>query len=233
MIGILTRTEYNDIYYYFCHSEWGCHQLAKNRELLKRNNLDSSQAQNDTPIKNIVFYCLIIYQISFTSYFKVMQITERNIYTNAYLTELAALKPTELQGKFGGFIYGKDFYQDDLFSKVIRHHLPAGYLAVMPQFYTLVNLEVFDIPKSSKPEYNIFETRFQKNSEFYQFVEKQKHQQQFSTITQSQIDFICQNQLGFLIISKNVELPTEIQKLIYREIKDGKSGEKFLILNFE
>jgi hypothetical protein len=185
---------------------------------------------NNKFIKTILFYCLIIYQISFTSYFKIKQIAERNIYSKEYLTEIAALKPTDLQGKFGGFIYGKDFYQDDLFSKVVRHQLPAGYLAVMPQFYTIVNLEVFDIPKSSKLEHKIFETRFQKNSEFYQFVEKQKYQEQFSTITQSQIDFIRKNQLGFLVISKNVALPIEIQKLIYREIRDEKSGEKFLVL---
>ena len=190
---------------------------------------DKTKIRIKTQIK--IFYFLFIgYQIIFSIYFKIKQVTERQIYSYQYLNKISAIKSFELQGKFGGFIYGQDFYADDLFSKVIRHQLPAGYLAMLPQFYTVVNLEVFNIPKSNKPTHKIFDNHFIQNSEFYQFVTQQKRVNLFKSITQSQADFIVEKQLGFLIISKNISLAPEIQQLIKSEIKDSESGERFLII---
>jgi hypothetical protein len=84
---------------------------------------------------------------------------------------------------------------------------------------------------SKNPNYTIFENRFRQNSEFFQFVKRQKHAKTFQNITQSQIDFIVQNQIGFLIIGKNITLPKNYLPLIKKEIIDQQSGEKFLILH--
>ncbi len=182
------------------------------------------------PQTKVFYFFFIAYQIIFSIYFKIKQVSERQIYSYQYLNKISDIKSYELQGKFGGFIYGQDFYADDLFSKVIRHQLPAGYLAMLAQFYTVVNLEVFDIPKSNKPTHKIFDNHFIQNSEFYQFVTQQKRMNLFKNITQSQADFIVEKQLGFLIISKNISLAPEIQQLIKSEIKDSESGERFLII---
>jgi hypothetical protein len=175
-------------------------------------------------------YALLAYQIGFTFYFKQQQIQESNIYSHNYLKEIAAISQHSLKSKFGGFIYGKNFYPDNLFSKVIRHNIPAGYLAVMPQFFTVINLEIFDIPQSHQPINQVFEKRSLQNSEFYQFVEQQKQNDIFINTTQSQIDFIKQNKLAFLVIGKDVILPTNFQSLIKKEIKDTQTGERFLVL---
>jgi hypothetical protein len=174
---------------------------------------------------------LLVYQIGFSIYFRISQIQERQIYSLEYLQKIETIAKTELSGKFGAFIYGKSFYTDDLFSKVVRHQLPAGYLAVIPFFHSIVNIEIFSIPMSKNPNYTIFENRFRQNSEFFQFVKRQKHAKTFQNITQSQIDFIVQNQIGFLIIGKNITLPKNYLPLIKKEIIDQQSGEKFLILH--
>jgi hypothetical protein len=176
------------------------------------------------------YYSLIAYQIIFSVYFRSSQVQERNIYSQTYLTTIAKISEKELKSKFGGFMYGKNFYSDDLASKVIRHNIPAGYLSVMPQFYTIVNLEVFDIPQSNDIKRQVFEKRSLSNSEFYQFVAQQKSQKQFTSYLNSQIDFIKTHQLGFLVIGKNVNLAPEIMALSQKTITDATTGERFLLL---
>lgn len=175
-------------------------------------------------------YGLIAYQIIFSIYFRFSQTQERNIYSQEYLVTIAQIQEKELKIKFGGFLYGKDFYPNDLLSKVIRHNIPAGYLSVMPQFYTIVNLEIFDIPKSNDIKHQVFEERSLKNSEFYQFVAQQKSQNQFKSYVNSQIDFIKTHQLVFLVIGKNVNLSQEIMSLSQKTITDTATGERFLLL---
>jgi hypothetical protein len=184
---------------------------------------------------NIAFIFLILYQIYFTISLKITQIEERNIYSKSYLVAISKIAEKDLSSKMGGFIYGKTFYIDDLYSKVVRHQLPAGYLAVMPQFYTLVNLEVFEIPRSEKLIHQVLEKGYQKNSEFYQFVSEQQKGKKFVNLAQSQVDFIGKHQLGYLIIGKDATLTPQLQQLIKEkvkmEIKDEQSKERFLLLN--
>ncbi len=182
-----------------------------------------------------IFGLLVVYQFYFSILVKYSQIKEEELYSTTYLEKISQLPapPTQRQ-QFGAFLYGKEFYPHNLYSKGSRYNVPATYLAVLPQFYTVINIEIFDIPTSPQPIHQLFESRSLANSEFYQFVAKQKRNQQFVSIGQSQVDCILHYQLGFLVLSKQAMIRPELQKFIQKNSKmtiaDEKSGEQFVVL---
>ncbi|MFY7788342.1 MAG: hypothetical protein ACOVQA_10760, partial [Thermoflexibacteraceae bacterium] len=78
------------------------------------------------------FIVLVIYQMAYSVYHKYQQVAERQEYSEDYLLEVQGIVQTLPENSLGVFIYPPSFYKDDLFSKVIRHQLPAGYLALFP-----------------------------------------------------------------------------------------------------
>lgn len=68
------------------------------------------------------------------------------------------------------------------------------------------------------------------SSPFFQYVEKQKQKGIFKNIAQSRLDFIDEFKINYLICTNEVKLDSTLVKKIKQEIKDEKTGERFILL---
>ena len=66
---------------------------------------------------------------------------------------------------------------------------------------------------------------------FYRYVEGQKAAGAFEGVAGSQLQFIETYDLDFIIVSKNGNMPTEINDIAKNVIIDPISGERFIILD--
>jgi len=58
----------------------------------------------------------------------------------------------------------------------------------------------------------------------------QKEMGSFRSIAQSQIDFIREFKINYLIVTKNVRLTPELKNIVKEEIVDSNTGERFILL---
>lgn len=72
-----------------------------------------------------------------------------------------------------------------------------------------------------------------KQSPFSRFVEKQTAENRFVSIAQSQVDFVRENRMRFLIISEGLLLPAALEPHVKIRFRDERSGEQFLVLKNE
>jgi hypothetical protein len=178
----------------------------------------------------ITFFILLVgYQMAYSAYYKYRQVAERQEYSEAYLLHLQKIITKLPENSLGAFIYPPSFYADDLFSKVIRHQLPAGYLALFPNVAGIVNLGVFEIPYSQQAIYKLQEGRLRKNSEFYQFVQKRQKTNNVRSIVDLQNEFIYQYPIQFILIGKNISLDSLRCNTCIKASEDVLYGEKLLL----
>ena len=90
----------------------------------------------------------------------------------------------------------------------------------------VIQLTVFDIPKVDNDYPNKVKT-----STFYRYVEKQKLKHKFVSITQSQLDFIDEYNIDYLVTSKGVQLNSLLAKRVKEKVIDSETGEIFATLN--
>lgn len=95
------------------------------------------------------------------------------------------------------------------------------------------NIGILNTPPSADSLWKKQELGLIQFSVFYQFVEDQKKNNQFTSIDQSQLDFIDQFHINYLITDKDTKLSPLLQKRIKTEITDERSGERFILLNSE
>ena len=108
---------------------------------------------------------------------------------------------------------------------------PMGtFLAYTPktQDHHAVNLTVFEIPIN--PDNEALETQLVQNTSFYKFVTEQKKAGTFKSFSESQMSFIQQFKLNYLLVSKSAGLPENIAGKFALKCTDPLSGEKLYLL---
>jgi len=91
-------------------------------------------------------------------------------------------------------------------------------------FYNPYCISVYDIPDNVPWEYDDRHL-----SPFYQFVENQKVNNNFSSIIESQIDFIRKYNIGYIIVEKNASISPSLLDITDKELIDNR-GNKFYVL---
>ena len=66
---------------------------------------------------------------------------------------------------------------------------------------------------------------------FYRFVQQQKADETFVSMAYSQLKFIEQYELDFIILSQQGHLPDELSAVAETILEDPISGERFLLIN--
>ena len=88
-----------------------------------------------------------------------------------------------------------------------------------------LNISDFDIPKLKWAD-----ELDRASNLFCRFVEAQKADKAFVSIGQSQVEFIQEYDLDFIIVSKNGVLREEVETIVAHKIVDAVSGERFLLV---
>ncbi len=102
----------------------------------------------------------------------------------------------------------------------------GDYLAVMKPRFTTLPISDLDVYQVVLGEYR----EGFSDSPFYRFVEKQKGEEKFVSVDQSQIDFIDLHFIEYVTVAKNGRISELLAQRIEQTITDERSGEKFLIL---
>ena len=159
---------------------------------------------------------------------KTLRLLPARSYSEKFLMEISS--ETQNVPKLGVFLTGSN--ENSLFYWEVPESSSVGsYLSFIRQDLYTVNLSVFDHladPATAKVNE---ETPMVKSASFYRFVEKQKRNNQFSNLPQSQLEYIKQNKVSYITATKSAKVPFTIQPLIKKEISDEISGERFIILN--
>ena len=90
-----------------------------------------------------------------------------------------------------------------------------------------------DALRAVREKDSISENRFKHLIEitpFYRFVQKQKDESKFITIEKSQLEFINEFNLSFVVVRKDAEIPSYIVEIQKEIIIDNKSGDRFILL---
>jgi hypothetical protein len=135
----------------------------------------------------------------------------------------------------GAFIYSPKLYQknkSNFFFKVYPVYPPlSNLLASVDTKFHPICISIHDMVLDSTSKFFPTEKLLVQNSEFYQFVETQKKNNQFKSIPQSQLDFIKKYYIEWLITDSETILPNEIKKLVVQEFSSETYHTKFYLLN--
>jgi len=108
---------------------------------------------------------------------------------------------------------------------------PIGeYLILINPMYASVDLSILNVSPETNPIDKEREKIMLNYSVFYHCVKRQKEQNTFKSIEESQLDFIKEYKIRYLITSKNVTLPSNLQDKIQKEIIIEEAQEKFYLL---
>lgn len=121
----------------------------------------------------------------------------------------------------------KDF--NNLNEKNVNGYFPFPYLKFYLKNYNPVCLTTLDIPIDSNATINLINTEKEiiQTSTFYRFTQKQKNENKFVSIEQSQLDLIKENNIHSVFVYKNAQLPELIRKSIVDSVYDKTSGITF------
>ena len=105
-------------------------------------------------------------------------------------------------------------------------------------FYSVYNSKLYttnltDFGDGSSDNYleSFFKQRAKQYIPFYKFVNEQVLNNNFVNINKSQYDFVIKNNIEYLTVSPNTEIPNIFNDIIIQSYKDENSGEKLYILN--
>lgn len=136
----------------------------------------------------------------------------------------------------GAYLKGDEEYRDPQYS--VAHKISQSfkldlYVAPMEQYYSSVNLSVFEIPFSD-PQKDALKYKREKNAIeatiFYLFVAEQKKAGTFVSVAQSQVDFIKKYNIKYLVVSRSAFVPKELEELTERFFVDENTEERFIVL---
>lgn len=121
----------------------------------------------------------------------------------------------------------KDF--SNLQEKGVDGYFPYPYLKFYLNNYNPVCLTTLDIPIDSNSSINLINTEkeFVLTSTFYRFIQKQKNENKFKSIEQSQLDLIKENNIHSVFVYKNAQLPLLIRKTVVDSVYDKNTGITF------
>jgi hypothetical protein len=141
------------------------------------------------------------------------------------------LKRTQNLNPVGGFIKASSDY-GSVFLKASNVYPAGTFMNLSPEHsdFHAVNLSVFDIPVDTSAARKALEQQMVENTSFYQFVKQQKQNGTFTTIAQSQAQFVQQYNIEYILVSKAGKLPATLISKVEAPVVDPFSGEKFYLL---
>lgn len=101
-----------------------------------------------------------------------------------------------------------------------NHYYPYSHIKLYINNYHPFCLSEFDTLLSEDPYIRSYQQKYLKRSLFYRYVERQKQQKLFSSIEQSQLDFIKEARVKYVLSQSGATLPGLILPLVEKEIKD-------------
>ena len=116
--------------------------------------------------------------------------------------------------------------------------LPRFGTFMQAHFYSVYNSKLYtanltDLGDGSTDNYleSFFKQRAKQYIPFYKFVNEQVLNNNFVNINKSQYDFVIKNNIEYLTVSPNTEIPSIFNDIIIQSYKDKNSGVKLYILN--
>jgi hypothetical protein len=104
----------------------------------------------------------------------------------------------------------------------------AYHLLLSLRNVDVISLSTFEIPINSSNRYIKTNEKISRASTFYNYVENQKQMNNFTSINQSQVDFIDDNYIEYGIIAKDSEVSELIKSKIIDMQKDPITGDVFV-----
>ncbi|MBK9329838.1 MAG: hypothetical protein IPM95_11175 [Sphingobacteriales bacterium] len=101
-----------------------------------------------------------------------------------------------------------------------NNYYPYSYIKLYINNYHPFCLSEFDTLLSQDPYIQNYQINYLKRSVFYRYVELQKQHKLFSSIEQSQLDFIKEARVKYVLTQYGAALPGLILPLVEKEIKD-------------
>ena len=146
-------------------------------------------------------------------------------YSDQYLNEIKSYVLSDDHITIGAAIKGGQDYTSSYSWQTAAYTL-GYYLAFMENGAIAIQISDYDIPNDDGQDLIDRES-----SLFYRYVEGQKAAGAFEGVAGSQLQFIETYDLDFIIVSKNGNMPTEINDIAKNVIIDPISGERFIILD--
>ncbi len=144
---------------------------------------------------------------------------------------LEAIKKENIK-HLGAYIKDSNDYKS-IFSKNPDVEPLGATLSLFSSSTHAISLSVFETPIDSSGAYFETERKMVTSSAFYKFVQKQKEENTFQSIPESQAAFIDTYNISYLIVSGNVKLSSLLQSKIKKQFIDRKTKEKFIVLKHE
>lgn len=149
-------------------------------------------------------------------------------YSASYLLQIQEWVKTDQLSSLGGAIRGASDYESE-YSKMTAGYVLGYYLQFMKDGITTVSMSDFEVPIDPENERNNLKDI--SSGVFFQYVQKQKNKGSFRSIADSQVKFMQDNGINFLILTQNATLPSEFEEQIKQVLEDPVSGERFVLLN--
>ena len=171
----------------------------------------------------IIAFVLSIHFVNYTT----GGIFEQRLNSETYMNEIADV--IKSKGRICGYLLSKQDYQEGYGYNIVE--VLGDYITLFRPDIYFVNLSLSELPLSAKKMASDSMQFELARHDFHKFIFKQQKSNQYSSITQSRIDFIDEFNLDYLVISSRVKLDSLLEARVNRRITDAYSGHVFLLLN--
>ncbi|WP_338769494.1 hypothetical protein WAF17_09955 [Bernardetia sp. ABR2-2B] len=178
----------------------------------------------------ILFSFLLLYGFGFTLHWFWKETQPNQVYSQTYLNSIENKLIQKKELKRGAILHTSDYYDDKLlFNQNENFEIEGRYLAFKTSLEGFYNLDMVCIDyqnraTSSFSETDIFAVWLNKKLQNQILNEKMICDDSLKWL------FVKEKKLDFVVIGKNVSIPSEIQSKIQFQVQDSKSGEVFLRL---
>jgi hypothetical protein len=150
--------------------------------------------------------------------------------TASYATGIMASMQTKIKNMVGACIIAPEDFPKSSVTKNSNYYVLGLYLPLINNGYRVVSLSDFSIPAEDTTDLIKLST-YAKDGVFYDYVEELKNKKAFTSLAQSQLSFIKENNIHYLILSKSANLPDQLKPLVASQWQDSISKERFIVLN--
>lgn len=130
----------------------------------------------------------------------------------------------------GSFVYSTEDYKNSSFGYIANFSKPGDYLIYAKKKTFPLSISPFNYVLSEDKDQAEKEYASLVNTPFWRYVDEQKSNKTFESLEKSQLQFIDEHKINYLICTKNVTLSNLLQQKIEKAIIDENTGERFYIL---
>lgn len=149
--------------------------------------------------------------------------------SSQYSNTIIPLLQNKIINKVGGTLIASEDFPKDNVTKNSNYFVIGQYLHLMGNRYRTLSLSDYAIPDETPGDADSLSI-YARDGIFYDFVQEQKKAGSFTGLEDSQLAFIKENQLEYLILSPNAILPDKLKPLVLSQWRDNLSKEQFYLL---